>query len=97
MSVGGIEIPVVWVGVDETPVQLVNEFVVQERKGDFVLTAGHLNQPILIGSPDEQQLQAMNVYQVSISVVERLSMSKQTLEELIGVLQLVASRGKELE
>jgi hypothetical protein len=50
------------------------------------VSVGQLAPPVLVGSVEEQRMQAENITYVPIRTVARVSMTRARLEELIGVL-----------
>jgi hypothetical protein len=84
----GIQVPVVWIGVEENPVLYVNQFIGQVGRGEeFFLNIGQLTPPPLIGTPEQQQEQAKQIGYVPVKPVARLGLTRLGVEELIGVLQ----------
>ena len=47
---GAIQVPVVWVGVDELPVYHINQFVGTVSKDEAFLTLGNLVPPGIMGA-----------------------------------------------
>jgi hypothetical protein len=84
---GTISIPAVYVGAEDIPVLLANQFVVQHDGDEFVLTVGQGVIPILLGSAEEQEEQARMLSYAPIRVVARLGMTRSRVVELIGALQ----------
>jgi len=84
---GFVQLPVVRVGLDEVPIHFVNDFVVQHDKGEFFLTVGQLQPPIVLGTPQERKEQAERLGYIPVKVVARFGLTRRRLEELIRVLQ----------
>ncbi len=82
-----ILLPVVYVGADDVPVLLTNQFVIQHEQNEFILTLGQLSPPILLGTDEEKREQAKNVAYVPIKVVGRFTFTRQRLGELVDVLK----------
>jgi hypothetical protein len=85
-----ISVPVVWAGVDEVEILYANTFISQwdpTSMGSFIITAGQLTPPALIGTPDQVQEQAEQVSFVPVRAVARLAVTRSKLEELIAILQ----------
>jgi len=82
-----IALPIVFIGVEDTPALFTNQFVVQHHQDAFILTLAQISPPILLGTPEERREQAKNVAFVPVKVVGRFSMTKDRLVELISVLQ----------
>ncbi|MDY6917620.1 MAG: hypothetical protein SVP26_06690 [Chloroflexota bacterium] len=82
-----VRLPIVRVGLDEVPIEFVNDFVVQHDRGEFFLTVGQLQPPIVLGTREERKEQAERLGYLSVKVVARFGLTRRRLEELIGVLQ----------
>jgi hypothetical protein len=84
---GVIQVPVVWVGVDDLPVHYVNQFVGTVSPNEAFLTLGSLVPPAIMGATDEDRLaQARSIDFVQIRPVVRVAVTEQGLRDLIGVL-----------
>jgi hypothetical protein len=84
----GIEIPVLFVGVEDVPVLLANQFVIQHQQEEFILMIGQVAPPlILAGTPEEQLEQAKNISYIPIKVVGRFGLTRTRMTELIRILQ----------
>lgn len=86
-----VSVPVVFVGVDELPILYANQFVVQLEGNDFILSAGQLTPPILLGSEDEQREQAKDITYVPVRIVARIAMNRER------ALQLATPLGTQLQ
>lgn len=82
-----IDIPVAWVGMDEAPILVANQFMLQSQPYEFLLTVGQMSPPALLGSPDEKAEQARQIDYVPIRVLARLGLSPTRVRELIAILQ----------
>ena len=82
-----IQIPVVWVGGDETPILLVNQFLGQFQDSEFILTLGQFAPPALIGTEEERREQVREISFIPVKVLARLALTRSRLEELVRVLQ----------
>ncbi len=82
-----VEIPIVFVGTEDVPVVLANQFVVQHQRNEFILTLGQVTPPILLGSDEERFEQAKKVAYIPVKVVARVSFTRDRLVELIGALK----------
>jgi hypothetical protein len=85
-----IEIPIVWVGVEDAQVLFANQFLGQVEQEEIVLTFGQITPPVLLGSPEQRIQQAGRLGFVPVKTVARFGMTRARLEELIGVLQTTA-------
>jgi hypothetical protein len=83
----GINIPVAWIGLDERPIELANQFLIQHEPNEFILTIGQLSPPPLIGSQEQQAEQVEALDFVPIRALCRVSMAPNRLRDLIAILQ----------
>lgn len=83
----GVQIPVVWVGGDETPILLVNQFIGQFQNDEMLLTFGQFAPPALIGTEEERKEQALELSFLPVKVLARFALTRSRLEELVRVLQ----------
>ena len=82
------EVPLVWVGVAEHPVEAVNKAYSQfDDDGLFVLTLGLANPPVFMGGKERNQkiLDALEL--VTVTTVARLAMTEGHAESLMKALQ----------
>jgi|SRR5215208_731414 len=85
---GSIDIPLAWVGAEELPINLVNQFVCQFNQDEFILTLGQMVPPAIIApTPEERMEQAEQVSYVPIKPLARLAFTRQRLVELVHTLQ----------
>lgn len=82
-----IQLPIVYVGLEDVPILFGNHFIIQHEQNEFIFTVGQLTPPILLGTPEERLEQAKKLSYVPVRVVARLGFTRQRLEELIGALQ----------
>jgi len=82
-----LQLPVVWVGVDEAPLLSVNQFIGQIEPGVAFLTVGQVTPPVLMGTPEEVDLQVQQLRFVPVRTVARFALTRPRLQELIGLLQ----------
>ena len=85
-----IEVPIVWVGVEDAQVLFANQFLAQIDQQEIVLTFGQLTPPVLLGSPEQRAQQVERLGFIPVKTVARFGMTRARLEELIGVLQTTA-------
>jgi hypothetical protein len=81
------QVPLVWVGVDELPVQFLNQFIGQADNNEIFLTLGQLVPPALLGDQESQREQLDALDYVTVRPIVRLGFTPQRLDELIEVLQ----------
>jgi hypothetical protein len=84
---GGRAVPLVLVGLEDTPIQYANNFVVQFDDTAFILTIGQFGPPMLLGDEAEQRAQAEQITHVPVKVLARVAMTRARLTALISVLQ----------
>jgi hypothetical protein len=83
-----IDVPLAWVGAEEVPVHLVNQFLCQFNQDEFILTVGQMVPPALIAPTAEERLeQAEQITYVPVRPLARLAFTRQRLVELVATLQ----------
>jgi hypothetical protein len=82
-----IEVPLVWVGVEDVQILFANQFLGQVQQQEIVLSFGQVTPPVLLGSPEQLAQQVRRLGFIPVKTVARFSMTRARLEELIGVLQ----------
>jgi hypothetical protein len=83
-----VQVPIVWVGIEDVPVYAVNQIVVQHSgANEFVVTFGELTPPIALGTEEQRREQLRMTSFVPIRPVARVGLNRQRLQELITVLQ----------
>lgn len=82
-----IQIRILWRGLDTQPLHYANQFIVQHDPSGIYLTAGHLQPPMLLGSPEEQQRQARELGNVFADTVGRMFISRRQAGQLLVALQ----------
>lgn len=94
-----IEVPLVWPGADELVPQATNQFLAQLvtlRDGtpnELILIAGHVAQPVTLGSPQEQAAMTRALGAVAVKPVVKLSMTIERARELRDLLDRMVRRG----
>jgi hypothetical protein len=87
---GRVDIPIVWVGVEDTEILFANQFLVQFNQQEILLTIGQLTPPVILGPVEQQVQQAERLSYIPVKTVGRFGLTRDRLEELIGVLQTTA-------
>lgn len=83
-----VEIALVWVGLEDLPVFVANQMVIQHTaKNEFVLSFGHLSLPVFLGTDEERVRQAKATTFVPIKPVARVGFNRDRIEELITILR----------
>jgi hypothetical protein len=85
-----IEVPILWVGVEDAQILFANQFLGQVEQQEIVLTFGQITPPVLLGSPEQRARQVERLGFIPVRTVARFGMTRARLEELIGVLQATA-------
>lgn len=80
-------IPLVWIGAEEHPVYLTNQFVCQFNQDEFILTFGQMVPPAILGSEEEKTQQADQISYVPVKPLARLGLTRARARELIAVLE----------
>jgi hypothetical protein len=82
------QVPVVWVGVDDLPVHLVNQLIGVVHPHEVFLTFGTLVPPAIMAETlEERRAQAEAIPFVQIKPVARFGFTPDRLREFIGILQ----------
>lgn len=85
---GSIPMPLLWIGLDEEPVVMVNQFIGQVQQDEIVLSFGAMVQPPLIGlTPEDRRQQALSITHIPIRPVLRFTMTRRRVEELQTMLR----------
>lgn len=84
----GIQLRLLWRGLDESPLLYANQFVVQHEQDELILTIGQFQPPILLGEPEERLAQARQLGYLPVTVVARLAFTRERFQELSQALQL---------
>lgn len=93
-----IDIPLAWIGAEELPIHLVNQFLCQFNQDEFILTIGQMAPPALIASTPEERLeQAEQISYVPVKPLARLTFTRQRLVELVATLEANIAQYDELQ
>ncbi len=84
----GKHIPVVYKGLDETPIIFANQFLLQEpQTGEFVLSFAQFAPPILLpGTDEEMKAQLDRIQFATITALGRYGLTETRLRELVKLL-----------
>jgi len=85
-----VNVPLVWVNLEESPTYFVNQFIGQVEQDDISLAFGTVAPPLLVGTPEEIAEAANKLRYVPVRTVCRLALTRSRLEELIINLQSTA-------
>jgi hypothetical protein len=95
---GFIQVPAVWVGVEEMPVHFVNQIVGVVHPGEIFFTLGSLVPPPIIGATvEERKAQAESFQFIQVTPVVRFALTPQKLQEFIGVFQQTLANYERLQ
>ena len=87
----GINVPVIWLGVEDVPILLATAFVSQfdgQTLDSITLTVGQVTMPAIVGRTDaERQEQLEQIAFVPIKPIARLGLTPARTRELIATLQ----------
>jgi hypothetical protein len=93
-----VQLPIVWSGNEDVTIVLANQFLGQVGLQDeVVLTFGQVTPPALIGTPEQQREQAKDVPFLAVKPVVRVGLTKEGLDQLIGVLNKTRSNYEQLQ
>lgn len=82
-----VDVPLVWVGVEELPVQTCTHFIAQVSNiEEIILIPGQVTPPILTGTQEQRAEQARSVDVVRGRPLARLGLTTTRVRELIKVL-----------
>lgn len=84
--VDSMEVPVLWLGVEDLPVLSANQFIGQVDGDVAHVVIGVVTPPMLLGSPKEQRQAAERLGYVPIHPITRLALTRRRLEEFRDVL-----------
>ncbi len=83
-----IELPLFFLGAEDTPIVFANLLVVQHQNKEFILTFAQYSPPLLMGSDEERVTQAKNMPYVPVKVIARIGMTPERMKEVIDTLTL---------
>ncbi len=82
-----VQIPLVWVGVEQQPIELASHFVAQVQAPDeIILTFGQTAPPMVFGTQEEQATQ-LRASIVQVKPLARISVTTHRLREMLTMLQ----------
>ena len=83
-----VAVRLLWIGLDEKPVEFVNQFIGQSVQGEIFVSLGTVTPPVILGQTlEERRAQAEGLGYVPVRPVARLALTRRGLSELIKVLQ----------
>ena len=83
----GRPVPLTWLDVDDVPVSLANQFVIQVEQDEFILTLGQMVPPLLLGTPEEKTDQLEQLDFVPVKPLARIAFTRARLRELVQLLE----------
>lgn len=81
-----VQVRVAWIGVDDTPIQFVNQVLTQFNENEFIVTLGQLSPPVILGDENERREQAEALEYVPVMPVARLALTPAGMKDLVRVL-----------
>ena len=82
------QVPLVWVGLEELPIQFASSLVVQlSGPNELVVTIGQAAPPMTTGTPEQQVEQLNRVQFIQGRPLVRLSVTPERAADFIRVLQ----------
>lgn len=82
------DIPLAWIGAEELPVHLINQFVCQFNQDEFILTLGQTVPPAIIGATQQERAEQLEgIAYVPVKPIARLAFTRSRLVEYIATLQ----------
>jgi hypothetical protein len=84
---GTYAVKLAWVGLEDTPVEVVNHFASQFDESLFYVSFGLATPPLLVGTPEERRKQAELIDVVPIETLARVALTPKAMGQLIDVLQ----------
>ena len=95
---GAVQVPAVWVGAEDLPVQFVNQFVGVVHPGEIFLTLGTVVPPAILGNTEEKRkAQAESIQYVQVKPVAQLALTPERLREFVRVLQETVANYEKLQ
>jgi hypothetical protein len=77
-----------WIGLDDTPVHFVNQFIGQvDDQADILISFGVATPPLALGTPQEQAEQLDRLSFIPIKPVARFALSRDRLVEFMQAMQ----------
>ncbi|MGH9043062.1 MAG: hypothetical protein ACRDZ3_22850 [Acidimicrobiia bacterium] len=83
----GFQVPLVWLGFEESTVNLANQFVSQFEQGTFFISIGQVTPPLLLGPPEEQREMASQLPFLPVQTLARFAVTPGRLRDLMRVLE----------
>jgi hypothetical protein len=81
------QVPLAWIGLEDTPIRLVNQCISQIQDDAFVVSLGTLMAPPIFGPKEERLRLLEGLTSVPVQTVTRVALTYQGMKQLIGVLQ----------
>jgi hypothetical protein len=83
-----IQLPGVWVGLEDLSIQMTSQFVAQiAAPNEIILGFGQSAPPMIFGTPEEQRAQLQALRFIQVRPTARLALTAFRVKELIDVLQ----------
>lgn len=83
-----LPVPVLWLGIDEQPVIMANQFLGQVQQDEIILSFGTLVQPPIVGATlEERREQILRISYVPVRPLARMTLTRRRVEELQTMLR----------
>lgn len=82
-----LRLPIDWRIPDDMPGRYATNILVQGNENEFIIYFFEISQPILLGSPEEQQEIIKSLKSIKASCLAKIIVSPQRLPEFVKVLQ----------
>lgn len=80
------KVPIVWVGLEETPIQFANQFLIQREQDEYIFAIGALSPPKIMGTVEERSEQLQAVQFVQCRTLVRFGITEQRAREFAQLL-----------
>ena len=95
-STPGIQLPLVWVGLEEQPIQMLSNVIVQiQAPEEIIMSLGQTIPPVLTGTPEEQAQTAQRIPFVPVKALVSVSLTTNRVKEMLKILTEVLERHEE--
>src|SRR5215207_8008887 len=83
----GFQLPITYVGFDETLIEFSNAFLVQHQEGEFTLTFAQLVPPPVVAGRGTIEEQIKDIPFVGARVTSRVAVTRRRFVELLNAMQ----------
>lgn len=83
-----VQVRLLWIDLDETPVYAANQFIGQFHGQEIIVAFGHMSPPVIVGETlEERRGQAEGLGYVPVRPVARISLTRENLGSLMNILE----------